>query len=86
MKSLGMLEKVNKMSFQNLGEFYNIIHRIGSVNLQQQESFIEKIYYDRSTNSVAFCALQCMSLPPSFPSKHLKYQPFYNWKGLSQLR
>ena len=39
MKSFRMLEKVNKMSFQNLGEFYNIIHRIGSVNLQQQESF-----------------------------------------------
>ena len=24
----------------------------------------EKVFYDRSTNSAAFCALQCMSLQP----------------------
>ena len=32
----------------------------------------EKIFYSRSTNSAAFCALQCMTLPLPFHSMQLK--------------
>ena len=30
------------------------------------ETYREKIFYNRSTNGEAFCALQWMSLPPPF--------------------
>ena len=42
------------------------IQKIMSILLNQN------ISYNRSTNSVAFCALQWMSVPPPLPSMQLK--------------
>ena len=41
----------------------------------------KKIFYNRSTKSAAFCAIQWMPLPNSFPSMQLKCQKLFLLQG-----
>ena len=42
---------------------------------------VEKIFFNRSTNSAAFCAFQGMSLPLPFPSVQLKRLTLFLLQG-----
>ena len=46
--------------------------RVNKLKYESNEIFNKKMFYSRSTNSAAFCALVWMSLPTPFPSMQLK--------------